>query len=271
LEDMFKDIFRSKELMFNFRQKYSDFETALNVSVCTTGAWPISTVYSVKKPSDIAEVIDRFTQFYLDRLSQRCLIFQMDKGNAEVSVQFNATTEKILVVSTYQMMLLLLFNQKSTWTFGEMREATGIPIDYLIEAAHSMAHPNVKVMRKAPNTNEVRDGDEYQINPEYSNPKATIHIPTPRMKLKNALKKIHEKKMEAVYRLRRHQMDAAIVRIMKARRTLKHRELVAEVVKQLGGRLRPEHVDVKMRIAIMIDLEYLARDANDGQIYHYLA
>ena len=167
LEDMFKDIQRSKELMVDFRKKYSDFECELNVSVCTTGAWPTSSIQPVKKPPDIVMVSERFTQFYLNRFSGRRLNFQMDKGKADVSVQFNAKSKKILVVSTYQMLVLLLFNNKTTWTFKEMQDATGIPKEDLQVAALSMAHPKVKVMRKAPNTKDIQDSHKFQINPKY--------------------------------------------------------------------------------------------------------
>jgi len=268
LEDMFKDIQRSKELMVDFRKKYADFDTQLNVSVCTTGAWPTSSIQPVKKPPDIVEVSDRFTQFYLNRFSGRRLNFQMDKGKADVSVQFNAKSKKILVVSTYQMLVLLLFNNKTTWVFKDMLDATGIPREDLQNAALSMAHPKVKVMRKAPNTKEVKDDDKFQINPKYSNARAKIPIPT--LNIKSAASgKQDEKNMEAIYRLRRHQMDAAIVRIMKARKTLKHPDLVTEVVKQLRGRFTPKPVDIKKRIANLIELEYLERDENDRQLYHY--
>merc|ERR550525_1527968 len=66
LEDMFKDIQRSKELMQDFRKKHTDFECELNVSVCTTGAWPTSSIQPVKKPPDIVSVADTFTNFYLN-------------------------------------------------------------------------------------------------------------------------------------------------------------------------------------------------------------
>ena len=83
------------------------------------------------------------------------------------------------------------------------------------------------------------------------------------------VKRKKDKEMEALYRLRRHQMDAAIVRIMKARQTLKHPDLVTEVVKQLRGRFTPKPVDIKKRIVNLIELEYLERDGNDRQRYHY--
>eukprot|EP01083_Nonionella_stella_P077934 213041_1 len=267
LEDMFKDIQRSKELMVDFRKKFTEFDVDLNVSVCTTGAWPTSSIQPVKKPEDITAVSDRFTQFYLNRFSGRRLNFQMDKGKADVSVQFNARVKKILVVSTYQMLVLLLFNKKNTWTFKEMLDGTSIPKEDLQVAALSMAHPKVKVMRKAPNSKVIEDHHKFQINPKYSNPRAKIPIPT--LNIKSNKPEQDDKNMEAIYRLRRHQIDAAVVRIMKARKTLKHPDLVTEVVKQLRGRFTPKPVDIKKRIANLIELEYLERDENDRQLYHY--
>ena len=44
---------------------------------------------------------------------------------------------------------------------------------------------------------------------------------------------------QAVEEDRRHMVEAAIVRIMKARKTLSHNELIAEVTKQISLRFTP--------------------------------
>lgn len=54
---------------------------------------------------------------------------------------------------------------------------------------------------------------------------------------------------------RKHQMDAAIVRIMKTRKTLKHNVLVTEVAAQLQARFKPKSNDIKKRIEAMIEQE----------------
>jgi len=175
---------------------------------------------------------------------------------------------KILVVSTYQMLILLLFNQKSTWSFQQILDATGIPKEDCSTHLLSMVHPKVKVMRKNPNTKECEPDHKFQINPKYTNPRAKVSIPI-LMSIKPPDPKQKNKEMEAVLLLRRHQMDAAVVRIMKARKTLRHPDLVAEVVKQLQKRFVPKPVDIKKRIANLIELEYLERDETDRQLYHY--
>lgn len=269
LEDMFKDIQRSKDIMLEFNQTYGDkFDIEMNVSVCTTGAWPSSSILPINKPMELGPIAERFQDFYLNKYSGRKLNYQWDKGRADVQVKFNPKTKKILAVSTYQMLILLQFNNKTTLTFKQILDGTGIPREDCMVHLLSMIHPKVKVLRKNPNTRELADDHKIQIHPKYSNPRAKIPIPILRNLVKSNVDP-NKDPMKPILVLRRHQMDAAIVRIMKARKTLKHGELITEVVKQLVARFKPKPLDIKKRIQNLIELEYLERDENDRQLYHY--
>lgn len=65
------------------------------------------------------------------------------------------------------------------------------------------------------------------------------------------------------------QVDAAIVRIMKARKTLSHTLLISELLEQLKFPVKA--ADLKKRIESLIDREYLERDEGNAQVYKYLA
>jgi cullin 1 len=98
---------------------------------------------------------------------------------------------------------------------------------------------------------------------------------------------------------RGHTIEAAIVRIMKARKTLSHQQLIAEVLTQLSF-FRPDvkvsaltfftslsdlslslclsdicpslvSQKVKRHVEALIEREYLERDENNRDIYKYLA
>eukprot|EP01084_Bolivina_argentea_P104004 186278_1 len=77
--------------------------------------------------------------------------------------------------------------------------------------------------------------------------------------------------LECIYRMRRHRMDAAIVRIMKAHKpmAMKLDDVTNAVIKQLKHRFTPKRVDIKKRIANLIELEYLESDENDKWLCHY--
>ena len=70
-------------------------------------------------------------------------------------------------------------------------------------------------------------------------------------------------------KIRQYQIDAVIVRTMKARKTLSHNMLMSELMTQLKFPARPG--DLKKRIESLIEREYLARDENDNSMYNYLA
>lgn len=70
---------------------------------------------------------------------------------------------------------------------------------------------------------------------------------------------------------RRNMIDAAVVRIMKARKTMEHSALIAEATRQLSVRFTPVPADIKKRIENLIERDYLSRDEKDRRIYHYEA
>ena len=66
-------------------------------------------------------------------------------------------------------------------------------------------------------------------------------------------------------------LDAAIVRLMKARKQLDHNTIVAEVTQQLSSRFTPNPAAIKKRIENLLEREYLARDEADRRLYTYMA
>lgn len=79
----------------------------------------------------------------------------------------------------------------------------------------------------------------------------------------------HHAHTQQVVQERQHAIDAAIVRVMKMRKTLAHKLLVQEVMTQL--RFQLTNADLKRRIDNLIEREFLERSANDSQVYNYLA
>lgn len=78
---------------------------------------------------------------------------------------------------------------------------------------------------------------------------------------------------DAVEEDRRHLVEAAIVRIVKARKslTVSHNDLIAEVTKQLSIRFNPSPQVIKKRIESLIELDYLERSEAEHRVYNYVA
>jgi cullin 3 len=58
---------------------------------------------------------------------------------------------------------------------------------------------------------------------------------------------------------------------MKARKSLHHNDLIAEVSKQLSTRFVPTPQFIKKRIESLIEREYLERKDDDRRVYQYVA
>jgi len=272
LEGMFKDIQMSKDLMSKFKA-HSVAESAaleLSVNVCSSGYWPTSTNIPYHLPQELSTACDKFKRFYLSQHNGHKLIWHMDQGRAEVLVHFAPKVSRTLVLTTYQMMIMLIFNTQKTCTFKQILDFTGVPKYDMAHHLLSLAHPKVSVLLKRPASKTLEEDHQFMINGKYVNKLLKVVIPL-MPPLKREGDEGGDEELKVIEMQRRHQMDAAIVRIMKIRKTMKHPALVAEVISQLKARFTPKPGDIKKRIEALIEQEYLERDKQDRSVYKYLA
>jgi len=278
LEDMFKDMQTSKEVMKQFLSKYrASFDYSLNVNICEYGKWPESVdqkkLNSIKPPPELEALYSKLKNFYENKHAGRKLFIRWDKGSGEAAVTFNrkAKNEKILLFkSTYQIMVMLMFNEKNSngkpiWRYAEMAGQLGIPDEELKTALLPLIHPKLQVLQKKPGGKKIEGNHMFRLNSKFANKNKRIPIPVFKVQ-----KQAVEPKVPAeIAQQRRHQMDAAIVRIMKARRTFTVVELLGEVIQQLQARFQPDPKAIKKRIEVLISQDYLERDEDSRNTLIY--
>ena len=127
---------------------------------------------------------------------------------------------------------------------------------------HSLSCGKYKVLKKEPKSKKISQGDTFCANVKFSSKSRKIRIPMASLDASHDKKRVTEDRSIAI--------EAAIVRIMKARKILKHQQLVTEVLSQLAF-FKPNPKVVKRRIEHLIDREYLERDKDQKNVYKYLA
>ena len=70
---------------------------------------------------------------------------------------------------------------------------------------------------------------------------------------------------------RKHYLDAAIVRIMKARKQLTYEQIKTETIEAVRRHFVPDVLSIKQRVDGLVEQEYLRRDDNDRNMFFYVA
>lgn len=269
LEGMFKDMELSKDVMIQYKQ-YTQNQSEpsnieLTVNILTMGYWPSYTPMEVHLPPEMVKLQEVFKLFYLGKHSGRKLQWQPTLGHAVLKTQFKEG-KKELQVSLFQTLVLLMFNEGEEFSIEEIRSATGIEEGELCRTLQSLACGKARVLNKNPRGKEVEDGDRFNFNTDFRHKLFRIKINQIQMK-----ETVEEQvsTTERVFQDRQYQIDAAVVRIMKMRKTLSHNLLVSELYNQLKFPVKPG--DLKKRIESLIDRDYMERDKETPNQYHYVA
>uniref|UniRef100_A0A8C6PDR3 Cullin-4A n=1 Tax=Nothobranchius furzeri TaxID=105023 RepID=A0A8C6PDR3_NOTFU len=270
LEGMFKDMELSKDIMIQFKQVYMQNQSEpsnieLTVNILTMGYWPSYTPMEVHLPSEMVKLQEVFKLFYLSKHSGRKLQWQPTLGHSVLKAEFKEG-KKELQVSLFQTLVLLMFNEGEDFGMEEIRTATGIEEMELKRTLQSLACGKARVLNKNPRGKDVEDGDRFNFNNDFKHKLFRIKINQIQMK-----ETVEEQvsTTERVFQDRQYQIDAAVVRIMKMRKILSHNLLVSELYNQLKFPVKPG--DLKKRIESLIDRDYMERDKETPNQYHYVA
>lgn len=244
LEGMFKDMTLSHSTNEEFRNHISNNQINLMgvdlvVRVLTTGFWPTqSSSPKCTIPPQAQNAFDCFKRFYLGNHSGRQLTLQPQLGTAELNATFppsnkeggpTETRRHIFQVSSYQMCLLMLFNIQERWTYEEISQHTEIPERDLNRALQSLAcgKATQRVLTKDPKGRDISPTDMFSVNEQFTSKLHRVKIQT--VLAKGEMEPERKETRNKVDEDRKHEIEAAIVRIMKARKKRPHNLLVAEV------------------------------------------
>ncbi|KAJ6245965.1 cullin-3a-related [Anaeramoeba flamelloides] len=279
MEGMFRDMGLSNDVTNNFKEHLEDLKgndksleetlskIEINIKVLAQGHWPTFPSQSCILNTDLQSLTNLFENFYLGMHTGRRIIWQYNIGNSEL--QFNMKKKRYqLIVSTHQMMILTSFNHAKQNSIHQLHQSTNIPFFELRRALHALSSGRTKILIKDGEPNETSDKDNFSINLQFKSKLRRVKVPTV---LRTEAEPERKKTRQRVEEDRKLLIDAAVVRVMKARKTLYHNDLIVEVTKQLTSIFHPKINMIKQRIENLIEREYLARFEEDRRKYKYLA
>ncbi|CAL3969132.1 unnamed protein product [Diplocarpon coronariae] len=275
LEQMFKDQEIARDEMTAYREYLKETNSRptidLQVSVLSAASWPTYPDVEVNIPSEVAKQIEKYDQQYVHKHSGRRLLWKHALAHSVMKAHFRRGTKE-LVLSGFQAIVLLLFNdlapeaEDQSLSYQDIQSATNLVDAELKRTLQSLACAKIRLLTKHPKSRDVNSTDTFTVNVNFADPKYRIKINQIQLKeTQEENKDTHER----VQKDRQYETQAAIVRIMKGRKSLPHAQLVAEVIAQTKKRGAVEVTEIKEQIDKLLDKDYLER--GDDNMYVYVA
>ena len=285
MEGMVRDLQMSKDRAYLFKEwmesRGAGFQpeaTAtvppldLTVTTLTTGFWPSYDASSFTLLPEMEAALAAYNMFYHKNTQHRKLQWVHTLGNVTVKATFGAK-DYTIIMAPQQAVILGQFNDHERLTYAEIKERTGIVEDEELKRfLHSLCFKQYKLLLKhAVSTTKAEKAekaidttDSFSINENFKEKLKRIRLVVPVLEDR---KKVHE----MVHHNRAPQIEAAIVRVMKARKSLAYNDLFQEVLQQCQRIFTPDGAAVNTAMNSLIDKDFLERDAENRKIIRYLA
>jgi cullin 1 len=278
LQRMFQDIRLSATLIEEYRtycenKRVTDI-VDFSVMVLTSNSWPFSAPTSFTLPNELRRTFESFKNFYSNKFNGRKLEWLHQHSKGELQMLYTKP-KYTLQVSTYQMAVLLLFNEIDCLTVETILDQTQIENDLSRQVILSLLKSKVLIcpqitadqLEKDLKDNDIKHDYTIHVDQRFTSKKIKINLNQP---IKAVEQKDTETVNQSVEEDRKILIQAAIVRIMKTRKELKHAILIQEVIPQLTSRFKPQIPMIKKCIDILIEKEYLERDSQEKDRFRYL-
>lgn len=237
------------------------------VYVLQAGAWPLS-LSNFPGPFHVLQQLEKsvqaFESFYHAQFSGRKLSWLHNLCHGEL--KFNYLKKPYLItVPISQMALLLLFEDCDSISCSAAASSLRLTHDQLVKHASGLVKRKILLQSTE---DDLREDSVLSLNFDYRNKRTKFRITAMQQRdVPNDTESTHR----SVDEDRRLYLQAAIVRIMKSRKVLKHNQLVQEVLSQSKGTFSPSTSMIKKCIEALIDKQYIERTPNNADEYSYVA
>jgi DNA-binding MarR family transcriptional regulator len=271
----------------------------LEVQVLNESHWPISGTqkFPLLLGKELLQCQKQFQEFYDKTTEKRRLQWLYNYGTVTLSARFTNSKLPIqLVLTPLQASILMCFNENPKMTFDELLTAlwptqasgrTVLTSSQSANALHDMSLEEIlrfaiqplvyfkyKVISKEndadPKKESIKKGDVFLLRDKIPAKKLPRKIQFPPGSAKQTQKEANQDH-EQVMKQREFEVEAAMVRVMKARNRLDWNQLQVEVISILKERFAPDAKMLKKRLESLIERRFFERDENDPKILIYIS
>jgi len=269
LHRMFTDMSVSSDLnnKFNNFLKMDNIDLGISFSIyiLQAGAWPLgqNSVTPFAVPQELEKSVQMFENFYRNHFSGRKLTWLHHLCQAELKLSYLKKPYQI-TMQTFQMAILLLFEKTDSLTCKEVQETLQLNSEQFGKHLTSLIESKILLADTETQTPET----VLTLNLEYSNKRTKFRITAA---VQRESPQEVEQTLSSVDEDRKLYLQAAIVRVMKSRKLMRHTALIQEVLSQSRVSFAPSISMIKKCIEALIDKQYIERAQNSTDEYSYIA
>jgi len=266
---MFTDISLAEDLHLKFTRFLKERKIVLPISyhvrVLQQGAWPLgqSNLGPLAIPVELEQTIQHYETFYGRQFNGRKLTWIHHLSSGDIKLGYLSKAYYVNM-TTSQMALLLLFEKSENLHYRELQEATKLSEEQFPKCIQSLLDTHLLLL----NSDKLSADSIISLNMKYSNKRTKFRIAGAAQK--ETTQEVVQTN-QAIEEDRRMYLQAAIVRIMKSRKLLRHNQLIQEIFSQSKARFTPSIPMIKKCIESLIDKAYVERTPNVTDEYSYMA
>lgn len=307
LQGMFTDV--QDESTVDTKQKFEQFNGGsskvggvdIEVQVLNESHWPISSTqkFPLLLGKELLDCQAKFQKFYDSVTEKRRLQWLYNYGTVTLSARFTNSKLPIqLVVTPLQASILMCFShERNKLSFDELLQALwpqqqtssrsvltssqnqSVLHDMSLEeilrfAIQPLVYFKYRVLSKEQDTDpkgeNILKSDVFILRDRIPVKKLARKIQFPPGSAKKEEQEANQDKI-LIARQREFEIEAAMVRVMKARNRLEWNKLQVEIINLLRQRFIPDAKTLKKRLESLIDRQFMIRDENDPKIIIYIS
>lgn len=275
ITNMFNDIRISKNLGVIYKDLIADVNkdsvVELEPKILDTASW--GSIFrnnndSFILPEELVLSEELFTKLYKERHNGRQLNWIWERSKIEVKANISKPGKPpyLFTVSLFQYAILSCFQEEDVLTTSILLEKTALPAEVFKQNMIPFIKNKLIIQNPPGEKNILKSSTTFTMVKEYTSKKIKVNFST----VKPVETRNEEKETNEEIERRKHEiLKAGIVRIMKARKHLRHENLITEVY-QIIDRFKPTVSEIKSAIEVLLDEQYLARD-DESTGYNYLS
>eukprot|EP01017_Pseudomicrothorax_dubius_P033611 TRINITY_DN4518_c0_g1_i1.p1 TRINITY_DN4518_c0_g1~~TRINITY_DN4518_c0_g1_i1.p1 ORF type:complete len:525 (+),score=147.15 TRINITY_DN4518_c0_g1_i1:568-2142(+) len=236
---------------------------ALAIRVLTKANWssPIAAL-ELPLPRDLMVVKACFEEDFGRYHARKKIEWAHVWGTVVMDAYFGANKYE-LTTTTFQASLLYLFEERNELSYEQIREEMKLDEETLKKTLGSLSTAKHKILERIGGEGKIiSSAERFRFNVNFTSTARRIVLPVPILDETQTKEKVDNDRELAI--------EAAIVRIMKHRKQLEYNQLMQEVISILR-QFHPDPRQVKKKIELIIDKEFLERDKTDPRLLKYLA